>query len=310
MLVLTRKVGEEIVLPSHGVTIGVVSVRGKQVRLGVAAPSATSVHRGEVWHRMRTSGAPGPDMQEVRCDAVRILIADTDHALSGSYREAFRASGIDVHTVTTGVECVARLRKCPPHVLVLDPTILWGGADGVLAVMRGESALAAVPVLVHGSPDDEGGAADLAFPVWARAPRPLPPEQMATLVRQLADGSGRLPEGITASGGNAADVQPVGGDVRTASRGDSASGWSPFAVDHPGRDAWQDELGKKIAARTHGYVLGLQIEVMGERLIVHGRSHSHYGRQLACAAALELMQASNHPPLTQVELNIEVLRRR
>jgi carbon storage regulator CsrA len=37
MLVLSRKVGEEIVLPSHGVTIGVVAARGGRVRLGIAA---------------------------------------------------------------------------------------------------------------------------------------------------------------------------------------------------------------------------------------------------------------------------------
>ena len=39
MLVLSRTTGEEIVLPNRGVTIGVVAVNGKQVRLGIAAPS-------------------------------------------------------------------------------------------------------------------------------------------------------------------------------------------------------------------------------------------------------------------------------
>ncbi len=53
MLVLSRKVGEQIVLPSCGVTISVVKVAGKQVRLGIVAPRDAPVHRMETWHRIR-----------------------------------------------------------------------------------------------------------------------------------------------------------------------------------------------------------------------------------------------------------------
>jgi carbon storage regulator CsrA len=52
MLVLSRKIGEQIVLPKSGVTIHVVAVGGKRVRLGIDAPCGTSVHRSEVWHRI------------------------------------------------------------------------------------------------------------------------------------------------------------------------------------------------------------------------------------------------------------------
>ena len=52
MLVLSRKAGEEIVLPNCGVTIGVVAVNGKNVRLGIAAPAEIRIHRGEVWSRI------------------------------------------------------------------------------------------------------------------------------------------------------------------------------------------------------------------------------------------------------------------
>ena len=38
MLLLGRRVGEEIVLPSCGVTIKVVAIKGKSVRLGFSAP--------------------------------------------------------------------------------------------------------------------------------------------------------------------------------------------------------------------------------------------------------------------------------
>ena len=51
MLVLTRKTGQQIVLPNQGITIDVVEVSRTQVRLGIAAPSDVPIHRREVWDR-------------------------------------------------------------------------------------------------------------------------------------------------------------------------------------------------------------------------------------------------------------------
>jgi carbon storage regulator len=53
MLVLTRKLGEEIVIPSLDVTIRLVEIRGDKVRLGIEAPSRIAVHRKEVWDRIQ-----------------------------------------------------------------------------------------------------------------------------------------------------------------------------------------------------------------------------------------------------------------
>lgn len=52
MLVLTRKVGEAIAI-GDDIKIIVMQVRGKQVRLGIKASSATSVHREEVYQRIQ-----------------------------------------------------------------------------------------------------------------------------------------------------------------------------------------------------------------------------------------------------------------
>ena len=57
MLVLSRKIGEEIVLPATDVSIAVLAVSGNRVRLGIRAPSTTVVHRAEVWQRISTSPA-------------------------------------------------------------------------------------------------------------------------------------------------------------------------------------------------------------------------------------------------------------
>lgn len=47
MLVLTRKLGEEIVLPGLNVSIRLVAVCGKRIRLGVSAPQSVRVLRHE-----------------------------------------------------------------------------------------------------------------------------------------------------------------------------------------------------------------------------------------------------------------------
>jgi carbon storage regulator len=48
MLVLTRKSGEKIVLPSLGITVQVLSIKGNTVRIGIVAPSDVSVVREEL----------------------------------------------------------------------------------------------------------------------------------------------------------------------------------------------------------------------------------------------------------------------
>ena len=51
MLVLTRRVGEKLVI-SNEVVVEVVSVSGEGVRLGITAPRETSVHRFEVFEEI------------------------------------------------------------------------------------------------------------------------------------------------------------------------------------------------------------------------------------------------------------------
>jgi carbon storage regulator len=53
MLVLSRKVGEEIVIPSLDIVLRVVDMRGDKVRIGITAPDDVVVHRQEVWERIR-----------------------------------------------------------------------------------------------------------------------------------------------------------------------------------------------------------------------------------------------------------------
>ena len=58
MLVLTRRVGEEIVINGN-VRVTVLETRGGQVRLGIIAPQTVSVLRSEILDRSpKPSGTP------------------------------------------------------------------------------------------------------------------------------------------------------------------------------------------------------------------------------------------------------------
>lgn len=61
MLVLSRKIGERIVLPEMGVVLTVLDVRGGQIRLGISAPPEVAVYREELWLSKRAAedGAMG-----------------------------------------------------------------------------------------------------------------------------------------------------------------------------------------------------------------------------------------------------------
>jgi carbon storage regulator len=52
MLILTRRVGEAVVIGEE-VTVTVLGVKGNQVRIGVNAPKTVSVHREEIFDRIK-----------------------------------------------------------------------------------------------------------------------------------------------------------------------------------------------------------------------------------------------------------------
>jgi carbon storage regulator len=52
MLILTRKTGESIRI-SDDIVVTIVSVQGNQIRLGITAPKDISVHREEIYLRLR-----------------------------------------------------------------------------------------------------------------------------------------------------------------------------------------------------------------------------------------------------------------
>jgi carbon storage regulator len=55
MLVLTRKLGETIVI-GDDIVIKVVDIHGKQIRIGIEAPTEISIFRGEIYERIQKEG--------------------------------------------------------------------------------------------------------------------------------------------------------------------------------------------------------------------------------------------------------------
>jgi carbon storage regulator len=55
MLVLTREVGEKVVIADE-VKVTVLEISGGQVKLGFEAPDDIAIHRLEIWERIRDGG--------------------------------------------------------------------------------------------------------------------------------------------------------------------------------------------------------------------------------------------------------------
>jgi carbon storage regulator len=56
MLVLSRRLGESIVIPNSEVTLTVLSIEGSRVRLGISGPRRVKIYRQEVWRRLVREG--------------------------------------------------------------------------------------------------------------------------------------------------------------------------------------------------------------------------------------------------------------
>lgn len=89
MLVLTRRVGEEIVIDGN-IRITVVLVQGDKIRLGVTAPPYVRVDRQEV-HERRTELTAEPQPRHVvKAPAETFLQSDSPKPSESPKRQALR----------------------------------------------------------------------------------------------------------------------------------------------------------------------------------------------------------------------------
>lgn len=197
--------------------------------------------------------------------AIRVLIADPDESLLAEYREHSQ-EGFDVVTAPNGLECVDRLREQAPDVLVLEPQLLWGGGDGVLAVMHNDLDLTTVPVMILTSCTDPVILDDIArFPISDFHPKPLSPANLVSRVHTLLDHHAKR---------------------------------SNFAVQNR-------HLERLIQKKVGRLIHRLRVESTEGSIIVHGRTGSYYARQLVLAVLMEAMEVGDLKG-QKLELDVQV----
>jgi carbon storage regulator len=52
VLILTRRIGESVKI-NEDITVTVLGIKGNQIRIGIDAPKHVSVHREEIYQRMK-----------------------------------------------------------------------------------------------------------------------------------------------------------------------------------------------------------------------------------------------------------------
>lgn len=79
---------------------------------------------------------------------MNILVASSSAYRQAMYREAIAKLGHQVQVASSGVDCIQRLRRDVPEMLILEAPLSWGGSDGVLEVAEQELGPATPPVIV------------------------------------------------------------------------------------------------------------------------------------------------------------------
>jgi len=74
LLILTRKVGESITIGDGSVTVSVMEVKGRQVRLGIEAPPDTPIHRMEVFLKIKEANQQACSAQAGDLDSLSGLL--------------------------------------------------------------------------------------------------------------------------------------------------------------------------------------------------------------------------------------------
>ena len=78
MLVLTRKVGESIIIDDQ-IKVQVVQIKKKQVRIGVEASRDTKIHREEIYRAIQEQNQQAAQTQVEEVKQVTDLLKDTTY---------------------------------------------------------------------------------------------------------------------------------------------------------------------------------------------------------------------------------------
>lgn len=178
MLVLSRKVGQSIVLPACDAIVTVVRVSGKKVRLGVTAPLEVAVHREETWAQIVGSPRDDVPLRNHGNERVRVLVAAPDTRFLQHCRNLACRGRLDIGVASDGDACIQQLVVFHPHLLILDIGLPPAGAMGTVAALSKRQELPATPVIILGVDAADQVSSWLNFPIIDRLPSPITLEQL------------------------------------------------------------------------------------------------------------------------------------
>jgi carbon storage regulator len=77
LLVLTRKLGEKIQI-GDDISVLIMDIKGKQVRLGIEAPSNVIIHREEIFKKIQEENIKASNIDLSEFDKIKKLLAGKD----------------------------------------------------------------------------------------------------------------------------------------------------------------------------------------------------------------------------------------
>jgi carbon storage regulator len=82
MLVLSRRLGEKIVVPQCGLSVAIIGIQGDRVRLGVSAPPEVAVHREELSIAIQSDRANETKLDQESWDALAADLSDAAYQIA------------------------------------------------------------------------------------------------------------------------------------------------------------------------------------------------------------------------------------
>ncbi len=98
-----------------------------------------------------------------------VLVADGDRETRAVHAWLLSSYGLEVERAGDSLECLAKLRRSLPDLLLLDLELPWGGGDNVLGVLREAPPLLPTRVVLTSAVAPAHGRDRLAWPPVVQA---------------------------------------------------------------------------------------------------------------------------------------------
>lgn len=118
----------------------------------------------------------------------RVLLAVSRSPSRSDYEGELKRHGLQVMSADNGVECLGILREFTPDIVVIEPELLWGGGDGVLAVLSEMPGMWIVPIVVLTADSSPKLDCLSLFATTELLKRPVSAERLVGRVARLAFG--------------------------------------------------------------------------------------------------------------------------